>query len=1562
MSRKSLISAGIALLVLLVLYAAAGFLLAPWLFQRYVPPYLQQKLERDVTVGEVRVNPFLLNMELRDVVIEGRHGSPVFAADRLFADLAITGLFRRAWTVDELSFEGLRAHLVLERDGSLNVVEMVGQLSSEEATPDRQAPALIVRQLSVPAARLVFTDLTGEKPASVTLEPLELQAAGLSTEPQRRGSHQLTARVPGGGGLHWRGEVGLAPVLVATGELKVTGLSASTVWPFVRDELLLSQLQATASLSARYVYDARTSLQLEGVAAELSDVLLARPGVQRPLLTMERIAAEGGSFDLAQRAGSVATLALRSGSAVVAVAPDGVLNWATLIAPMGSDARDDAKAVDAGAPPAQPSSPANASDAGSGAAQAGAGGATVALDTAGAPDPRETGAGESKPGRAAGPLATSGSAQNSVSAVVSTSAASAPPGTGAASPGWEFAIGSLQLSQVELQYLDQARSQPLVLAIGEVEGQAELALTGGELTQVVASGVDARLERASLSAAGAEEAALTLASAQVQQGRFDLQGKRLAAQQLSLQGGQAELVRRQGGGIPLLDLLRLAPAPAPAAGKTGKTGGRPTHGEGIDWRYDIAKLSVESFDLALQDRSFEPAVAYDLQLQSLTASNVASASNAPTPFQAALRVQQGGTLEVSGTVAPDGGVLKAQVKVDQLALAPLQPVARRYTGLDIQADALTLAADVLYDPGDGGQPQIAVDGLSATLPGVTVRRPGSEQPLLALQRIEANGGRFDLARRDIALGRLLLQDGQVNATVQAQGQLNWLADASSRKPASAPAGGDARPWNVLLEDLRVQGVGAHYADRSRSTPLVLDVETVSGNLELAVTAGGARTQVIAQGLEAQVRQLALRAGASSRPAVALASGSIAQGHLNLAEQTVSAREVVLAGGGTRVVQESDGTIPLLALFESGQDGAAQPEAPSDASARAGEWRYAVDTLRVDSFALEFADRGFEPPLSLGATLQASIQHLASDKRASFSAALAIDQGGTIKAQGSAAPGAESVQAQVEASQVALSPLRPLLRRFAALALETGALSASAQLRYQRGDGSGALQADGTLRITDLLMNEAWSGDRLLAWKQLDAEGVSFDLAERQLTVKDVTVLEPGAKIVISKDRDVNLARVAKPEGESRAADEGQARQVVPQQEQAAAPKDAAGFQFRVERVRLREGVVDYADLSLVLPFSTKVTGVNGTIVGISSDPSRRAEVKATGAIQPYGSAKVEGSIAMWEPRHFTDLQVEFNNVLVPPLSPYTATFAGRKVESGKLWLDLDYKVQDSTLLGKNEIRLADFTLGEKVGAAHVLDVPLNLAVALLTDSKGEIKLSVPVRGDLDNPRFSVASALKQAVGNVIRRVVSAPFRALGRLVGRDAGSLAAIDFEPGSARLAPEQREKLDALTRALSARPRLQLVVSAPYDPQRDTGVLQRDAARRQLAQALGRQIPHGEDPGPISYDDPATHRALEQLLVQQKGADALTELRGKSDGGAEPSERELYQAMFAQIASAQPLEGSSAQVLATERARAIASYLQQQGVEPGRVQTGRIAPVQAGNKGPVRAQLQIAADGSAG
>jgi hypothetical protein len=683
--------------------------------------------------------------------------------------------------------------------------------------------------------------------------------------------------------------------------------------------------------------------------------------------------------------------------------------------------------------------------------------------------------------------------------------------------------------------------------------------------------------------------------------------------------------------------------------------------------------------------------------------------------------------------------------------------------------------------------------------------------------------------------------------------------------------------------------------------------------------------------------------------LSISSAEIANGQIDLARARVAAQEVNVDGGRTELVRAKDGRIELVALF------ATEGDAKNGAGTNGPAWRYDIARAQINAFDVALADRTLNPPLAYDVRVQsATVRDIANGASPlTFDVALSAHKGGRLTAHGTFAIPRSEARATVKIDDVALAPMQPLLERYAALDIKSGAVSASADVQYT--GGNGALDVRGAASVANLRVNESTTGDRFLSWKSARADQLRLRLgATGELTVKDVDIIAPGAKITISKDRQVNIAQVMKPGDAAN-------HPTSPHSKSAAAAKGNA-FRVQVQRVRLRQGDVDYSDASLVLPFSTKVTGLVGTIDGLSNDPSRRAAISARGAVPPYGSASVQGTIRPLDAARYTDLHVVFQNVLMPPLSPYTATFAGRTIDSGRLWLDLDYKIADGDLLGKNDVRLADFTLGERVKAPDALDIPLDLAVALLKDSKGEIHLSVPVAGKVDNPQFKIGTAIGEAIGNALRRIVTAPFRALASLFGgKDSEALASIDFRPGSAALKPEEREKLDTLTGALKDRPQLQLVVSAPYDGDADSAALRSEQVRRDLAAQLGLKTGPGESPGPIAYDDPATQRALEQMLASR--SDAATVQAMKSELGSNGADRQKpYEAMFQRLVELYPLPDAAPQTLANARAQAIEDYLVHGGgIDGGRVQIGRVETVREAHDHEISAKLEVASASSA-
>src|SRR5213075_2160 len=145
---------------------------------------------------------------------------------------------------------------------------------------------------------------------------------------------------------------------------------------------------------------------------------------------------------------------------------------------------------------------------------------------------------------------------------------------------------------------------------------------------------------------------------------------------------------------------------------------------------------------------------------------------------------------------------------------------------------------------------------------------------------------------------------------------------------------------------------------------------------------------------------------------------------------------------------------------------------------------------------------------------------------------------------------------------------------------------------------------------------------------------------------------------------------------------------------------------------------------------------------------------------------------------------------------------------------LHYKIDNGMLAGENRVVLEKFTLGERVEAPGALNLPLDLAVALLTDSDGRIDLAVPVSGNVNDPKFSYGDAIWHALGNVLTRIVTAPFRAIAAIFGGGSAEkdLENIAFDPGRSALTPPEQEKLKRVAEALGKRPQLRVVAEGQY------------------------------------------------------------------------------------------------------------------------------------------------------
>ena len=611
----------------------------------------------------------------------------------------------------------------------------------------------------------------------------------------------------------------------------------------------------------------------------------------------------------------------------------------------------------------------------------------------------------------------------------------------------------------------------------------------------------------------------------------------------------------------------------------------------------------------------------------------------------------------------------------------------------------------------------------------------------------------------------------------------------------------------------------------------LPVRLVEGWLEsrfdysVALTDNGA-AQVLVNGLELSLSDLDILERQSGALLARLPEISVNGGSFDLQARRAALQSVRLAGVDLRPERFEDGRINFLQLLPAAEPAATVASAGQGASVPPAEpWSLRLDELTLGGWQVRLLDRVPQRDVAVTLGLEARLRNLVNQDGVplSLDSVVNVSTGGTLRASGelSVLPQLDAVL-ELLVEDLALPVLQPYLEGLAHIRLEDGLFGLAGNLRSAPGglhyEGSAGLQS---VRIEDVTQDEL-----LFALGELALTAISLDVAqETRVTVGDLRLSAPYARVEIAADGSTNLDGLL-------------VEAAVAAQEERVEDTDTPPVPLpavQIERLRIDNASADFSDSSLPLPFAVLMTGLNGEISAMSTRSAEPARLRLEGQVDEYGLASIEGRLRPLAFNELTQLSLQFRNLDIPSLSPYVIKFAGRRIDDGAMDVDLAYQISNDQLTGDNALRLRDLVLGAEVPHPDALDLPLGLAVALLKDRNGVIDLDVPVSGDLGNPQFNYGGVIRSALANIIRNIVTAPFRFLANLVGgADDEDIGVIAFRPGRADLAPPEREKLVTLASALTERPQLQLNLNGVYHAREDTRVLQEQFLDRRVDAAL--------------------------------------------------------------------------------------------------------------------------------
>ena len=388
-----------------------------------------------------------------------------------------------------------------------------------------------------------------------------------------------------------------------------------------------------------------------------------------------------------------------------------------------------------------------------------------------------------------------------------------------------------------------------------------------------------------------------------------------------------------------------------------------------------------------------------------------------------------------------------------------------------------------------------------------------------------------------------------------------------------------------------------------------------------------------------------------------------------------------------------------------------------------------------------------------------------------------------------------VSAKIKLNDTNLPKYFAYAKPFLEADLASGQLESSAEISYAKD-----IKADAKVSIKDIRLNGKKT-EKLISFKSLDLEKISF--AKNDLAISGVSLNSPFIKAHLSKERKFNLSQIVK-EDKNKAKTEAK-----PESKKAASKKDDE-LKFSVKNFSLKNGEVDFSDASLFMPFATTISKLNGKLSDI--DKKRPSSGEFQGVVGKNGFSKITAKLFPFELKQNTEIKLDFKDIDLVDVTPYSGQFVGYKIKKGKLNLNLNYSVANSKLNGSNFINFDSLTLGEKVESKDAVNLPLSLAISILSDQNNQINIDLPVEGNLDDPDFKYGGVIWAAVKKLFADITLAPFRFLGNALGLGGKDLSSIDFLAGSSELISSEAAKIGDFIKITSEKPKMSLSITPTY------------------------------------------------------------------------------------------------------------------------------------------------------
>jgi len=252
-----------------------------------------------------------------------------------------------------------------------------------------------------------------------------------------------------------------------------------------------------------------------------------------------------------------------------------------------------------------------------------------------------------------------------------------------------------------------------------------------------------------------------------------------------------------------------------------------------------------------------------------------------------------------------------------------------------------------------------------------------------------------------------------------------------------------------------------------------------------------------------------------------------------------------------------------------------------------------------------------------------------------------------------------------------------------------------------------------------------------------------------------------------------------------------------------APAAAPAFDFAIGTFRLTDGRIGVTDRTVKPYYSGGLDPLQIDVADLRWPAMAVGKLRVDATSAQKGKILITGNLAASGGK----VEVDGKEIPLPQFNPYAVSMSPYSIRKGRLSLATKATFGQGKYDSNSQLTLHDFDLGSRAGDSlfkEQFGIPITMALALLRDMQGDIKLDIPVEGDEQGMHIGYMSIVTQALRRALLGALASPLKLVGAIFSGDKvqASPAPISFHTGRDVLTKDGDTQVDQLAKFLADRP----------------------------------------------------------------------------------------------------------------------------------------------------------------